>query len=366
MANAIAVRRDPLHIPSLDGIRAAAFFIVFTSHAGGLDTIIPGAFGVTVFFFLSGYLITTLMRVESDTTGKVSLTAFYLRRALRILPPFYTVLVAATVLAAFGLIGGDLGMMPVAAQFLHASNYWTAAHGGGGVAAGTGVYWSLAVEEHFYLLFPAVFLGLGLLRLEAQKKALAFWGACALVLAWRCILVFLLHADVERISLCSDARVDSIAFGCALAVWNNPWLDGPPVRSEALMRVACWGGVALLLATFVVRGPAFRETLRYSLQGIGLTPIFVAAVRYPNWYVFRPLNWRPMRFVGMLSYSLYLVHHIVLKAVAEHSRLNTTLRSGVALLISFAIAWVIHSLVEKPSARLRKRLSMRGARAMAE
>ena len=355
-----SVRRVPLHIPSLDGLRAASFFLVFFSHAGGKDTLIPGAFGVTVFFFLSGYLITTLMRVEADTTGRVGLTEFYLRRALRILPPFYVVLVVATVLAKAGLLGGDLQAAAVASQFLHLSNYWIAKHGGSGVATGTGVYWSLAVEEHFYLIFPAVFLVLGRLRLTGRQKAYAFWGMCALVLAWRCALVFLLRASVDRVSLCSDTRLDSIAFGCALAVWKNPVLDRVVGRPEPDLRrrLAFAAGVGLLLVTFVVRAPAFRETLRYSLQGIALTPIFIAAVRHPEWYVFRLLNWRPMRLVGNLSYSLYLAHHVVLKALEEHSRLGAVWRSILALIVSLAIAWTIHVVVEKPCARLRRRLSV--------
>src|SRR5277367_6687518 len=78
--------RKVAHIPSLDGLRAVSFFIVFLAHSR-LEWIVPGGFGVTVFFFLSGYLITTLMRLEVERTRDVSLKHFYLRRALRILPP---------------------------------------------------------------------------------------------------------------------------------------------------------------------------------------------------------------------------------------------------------------------------------------
>src|SRR5664279_4763278 len=79
--------RAAFHIPSLDGLRAVAFLMVFFGHVGAPG--VPGGFGVTVFFFLSGYLITTLLRIERERTGRVSLRLFYLRRALRILPPFY-------------------------------------------------------------------------------------------------------------------------------------------------------------------------------------------------------------------------------------------------------------------------------------
>ena len=125
-------------IPSLDGLRAVSFGIVFVAHAG-LDKTVPGGFGVTVFFFLSGFLITTLMRTEFEKSGGVSLRAFYLRRVLRILPPFYLVLTAAAVLTALGLLGGELVPNAVAAQFLHYANYWIVRHDYTGQPLGTGV-----------------------------------------------------------------------------------------------------------------------------------------------------------------------------------------------------------------------------------
>ena len=353
--------RAPFHIPSLDGLRAVSFFIVFLAHAG-LDRVVPGGFGVTVFFFLSGYLITTLMRLEAEKTGHVSLRHFYLRRALRILPPFYIVLLMTTALGEVDLLRSDAPLqgIAIASQMFHISNYWIATHGWGGVPIGTGVYWSLAVEEHFYLIFPAVFLVLRRMHLAGRQMAFVLWGSCAIVFVWRCVLVLLLHASVDRTYLCSDTRVDSILFGCALAIWNNPVLDRPGPRALAATfwpPVFLSAGVALLLVTFVVRGSVFRETLRYTLQGIALTPVFITAVRFPQWPVFRLLNWQPMRFVGALSYSLYLVHQAVIAGLAQHSRLGDVGRALLALALSLAIAWGMYRVVELPCARLRRRLS---------
>src|ERR1700730_1134803 len=84
------------HIPSLDGIRALSVLLVFFAHAG-LDRVVPGGLGVTIFFFLSGYLITTLLRVEYQKNLRVSVRHFWLRRVLRIMPPFYAVLCATVV-----------------------------------------------------------------------------------------------------------------------------------------------------------------------------------------------------------------------------------------------------------------------------
>src|SRR4051794_11189138 len=98
--------RGALAIPSLDGLRAASFFLVFLGHAAlpFMPVAIPAGFGVTVFFFLSGYLITTLLRLEVEQHGKINFKHFYLRRVLRIWPPFYLVLIAACLLTLAGAL----------------------------------------------------------------------------------------------------------------------------------------------------------------------------------------------------------------------------------------------------------------------
>jgi peptidoglycan/LPS O-acetylase OafA/YrhL len=355
-----AVRpRAGLHLPSLDGIRAVSFLLVFAAHAG-LERVVPGGFGVTVFFFLSGYLITTLLRIEHDTYGGVSIRRFYLRRALRILPPFYLVLGLSALAAALGVLAGGVSARALFAQTVHLANYWIVREGYAGQPAGTGVYWSLAVEEHFYLFFPCLFLLLRRFVGSPRRQAAALWALCATLLAWRCVLVLGLHASVDRTYLATDTRADSILFGCALALHGNPALDGPSRVSEAgwkwiLLPASC----LCLLLTFVHRAPAFRETLRYSLQGVALVPIFVVALRWPSWGPCRVLNLRVMSFLGELSYSLYLVHHVLLGALRA---LPGVARAPLALALAIGIAWAIHELVEKPCARLRRRLAGEGER----
>jgi peptidoglycan/LPS O-acetylase OafA/YrhL len=357
-APASARGRGELHIPSLDGLRALSFGLVFTSHAG-LHAV-PGGFGVTVFFFLSGFLITTLMRIEYERTQKVGFGRFYLRRALRILPPFYLVLLSATVLAAVGVVAGPLRWQAVMAQALHYANYWVVFHSGStGFAHGTGVYWSLAVEEHFYLLFP---LGYSLLRragASARRQATVFLTLCGLMLAWRCLLFFAFGASEDRTGMASDTRFDSILFGCLLAVYGNPVLDPPRIGDRAWK----WGllplGLLGLLASFAFRGDAFRQTFRYTLQGICLVPVFVCAMRFPRSWAGRVLNLRPLAFLGVLSYSLYLIHLVVLDAVLFRvgSRLGAPLASLMALAITVVLAWGVYEIIEKPCARLRRRLA---------
>ncbi len=347
-----------LRIPSLDGLRAISFLVVFVAHAG-LERIIPGGFGVTVFFFLSGYLITTLLRVEHEQHGTINLKHFWFRRALRILPPFYLVLLIASVLTvcfdfSIMLTGGAL-----TAQLLHFTNYWTIYHGYEGMPLGTGVYWSLAVEEHFYLFFPWLYLLLFKLKLEGRAQAFTLWGVCGAVLLWRCLLVYKYGVPTDRTYMGSDTRLDSILFGSALAVWNNPMLDKVEQNSEQLFKYLLFpASIGLLIFCFIYRDPAFRETVRYSLQGVALTGVFIAAVRYPQWLVFRTLNSRFFVFVGGLSYSLYLIHFTAIFVVQKLLQdVGAVVQGVTALLMSLVFAWGSYLLVEKPCAKLRKKLS---------
>jgi peptidoglycan/LPS O-acetylase OafA/YrhL len=356
-AEAEAPRRSPsLHIPSLDGLRAVSFFIVFGAHSG-ISTLVPGGFGVTVFFFLSGFLITTLMRIEYETTGTVNIRHFYIRRVLRILPPFYLILILACVLTMARVLPGALRPQVLLAQALHVSNYWFIAFGSDGAPAGTVPYWSLAVEEHFYLVFPFVYLAVNR-YFSRRTQAAAFWAFCAAVCVWRCVLVLVFGVPEDRTYLATDTRFDSILFGCALAMGLNPVLDRPVGQERLWKWIVVPAAVALLVFTFVYRAPWFRETIRYSLQGIALTPVFIACIRFPNWLPFRALNARAVAFVGVLSFTLYLSHQIALAGWNFWFPSMTPFSTAcVALVSAFVLSLAIHRFVEKPCAAIRKRLA---------
>ena len=344
-------------IPSLDGLRAISILIVFLAHTG-LRGIVPGFFGVTVFFFLSGYLITTLLRIEFERCGDISLRSFYVRRAFRIWPLFYVVLIAATLLTALGAYGPPPPLDPglIFMQFAHLANYAITSHGWYiGRAQGTWVYWSLAVEEHFYLVLPVLYLAMLKARLSPWRQAGIFLGLCLVTLLWRLVLVFVFDAPKERMYVATDTRIDSILFGCVLAVVFNPVLDRAPCREAWLKHVWAPLGIALLVLSFVPRQPWFDQTLRYTLQGLALLPVFLVAVRYPRWLPCRPLNHPWVRWLGVLSYAIYLVHTVVIELVEVRvtSPLALTLVSTAGTL---AVAWALHRLVERPFIRMRKRL----------
>ncbi len=337
-------------------MRAISVMIVFLAHAG-LERYVAGGLGVTIFFFLSGFLITSLMRSEFEKNHSVNLAHFWLRRALRIFPPFYLVLTIAVLGSLLFHVPDHLSVAAVAAQALHVTNYWSIAHSIDGQPIGTVVYWSLAVEEHFYLLFPWLFVAMSRRHLSARGQALVLWGLCVAVLLWRCLLIMEFHVPSDRTYMGSDTRVDSILFGCALAVWRNPILDRPALDERLWKWLVLPGALAVMAVTLLVRDPTFRETLRYSLQGVALTAIFTACMQWPAWLPFRFLNLRPIAFLGVLSYSLYLVHFMIIKAVWLSLPMDPLAQGLFAFALSLAVAWAIYLFVEKPCARLRKRLT---------
>ncbi|MBD1884657.1 acyltransferase family protein [Microcoleus vaginatus] len=345
------------YIPSLDGMRTIAFLMVFLSHAGATH-IVPGGFGVTVFFFLSGYLITTLLRREYEKNQVINFKHFYLRRIVRIWPGFYLVLFLGTILTLIGVLAGEIQLPAFLSQVLHYYNYYEAFVTNSGIAPGTGVYWSLAVEEHFYCLFPFLYISLLKMRVSPQRQMLIIWGICLAILIWRCVLVFGMGANESRIYHLSDTRIDSILFGCALAVNGNPVLDTPYGSDRLWKYFVLPGGITILLLSFICRSPEFETTLRYTIQGIALHGLFIAAIRFPDWGVFQILNWNWMRFIGLLSYSLYLVHDTVIHAVYLYlPQISVVLRGAISMLICFILAYAIYRYIELPCGKLRKHLS---------
>lgn len=341
-------------IPSLDGIRALAVALVFFAH-NGLENVIPGGLGVTVFFVLSGYLISTLMRSEYSATHALDYRGFYLRRFLRLMPPLVCVVLLAGALAAFGVIDGAFTGNGLLAVLFYYGNYFVIANDFHGVPAGLGVVWSLAVEEHYYLLYPP--LAALLLRSGRVGVSIAtLLGLCALVLAWRCWLASN-GASEAHLTMATDARADAILVGCLMALWRNPRLDPislPNFRRDAWLVFVC---VAVLVFTLAYRGEFFRLTFRYSLQSLAVAPLIYLAVARAQHWPFRWLNAKPLVYVGTISYTVYLSHDVFVLLVAKHwPRLGWLGATFAAIALTLALAEPIRRWVERPCARLRRRL----------
>src|SRR5262249_26271866 len=154
---------------------------------------------------------------------------------------------------------------------LFATNYWVILHGWWtGLAPGTWIFWSLAVEEHFYLAFPLVYVLLLRFVRGRARQALILAGLCAVVLAWRLVLVFAPHAAKDRTDAATDTRLDSILFGCILGIVANPVLGPTRLDHRAWKFVLVPLALVGLLVSFAIRDAWFQQTVAYTLQGICL------------------------------------------------------------------------------------------------
>ena len=341
-------------IPSLDGLRALAVAMVFFAH-NHLENIIPGGLGVTVFFVLSGYLITTLMRIEQARHGSISYRSFYLRRLIRLMPPLFIVIAITGALAALGIIDGSFTTGGIFSALFYFGNYFVIAHDFHGLPAGIGVVWSLAIEEHYYLFYPplaALLLRVGRAGLSATLLSLL----CIVVLAWRYWLAF--HGESEAyISMATDTRLDSILIGCLLGLLYNPRLDAVAVPNrfnDTLIVTTC---VSVLLLTLLYRNEFFRLTARYTLQSLAIAPLIYLAVARADRLPFRWLNARPLVYIGTISYTIYLTHHVILLGLAKHwPDMNWLYLTVVGALLTLAVAEAMRRWIERPCTRLRQQL----------
>lgn len=350
-------------IQGLDGVRACAFLLVLCGHCG--FSWIPNGFGVTVFFFLSGYLITTLLRQEWLRSGSVSVSKFYVRRAFRILPPLYCALLLAVGMAWCGVLHHEVQLKAVVAIQLFFTNY-AALTPGISIPLGLSPLWSLAVEEHFYLLFPWVYLLLLKTETKQSRQAAFLAGVCAAVLCWRVVLMAYFHVFWNRVYTGTDTRVDSILFGAILAMAANPVLDRLPWATRKRCAAAAVFAVFILMASIAARGEMFRQTLRYSIQGVALGPVFFYLVRYPDCFATRCLEWRPLTRIGDWSYALYLIHYTVMFSIETWITRNPAATLLLTFTISVGLAELVRRCVEKPMNRLRNKvLQKTGTLAMA-
>ena len=342
-------------VPSLDGLRAVSIALVMAAHLVS-DKLAPGGFGVAVFFTISGFLIARLLLAEHKKRGRVDLAAFYKRRMLRLYPAMagYVAIVVAVYLAG----GRPVGWGEVAAVLTYVANYFYVWADGAGVRTlmPFGVFWSLAVEEHFYLLFPPLLVLLGA---RPRRLLVAVALVCAGELAWRGLAVRLdprLAGPLPLGYYRTDFRLDSLAWGVGLAVLCEM------ERGRALIRrlggaAPMLAALALLVVTFAVRGEGFRQTWRYSLQGLALTTLFCGLLFSGRWRLAQiALNLPAIVWVGRLSYSLYIWHEAT-PAIADHLLPGAPLPAQWAarLGLSFALAAASYYGLEKPFLRLRRR-----------
>lgn len=340
----------PKYIPSLDGLRAVSILIVFLSHAG-LGHIVPGGLGVTVFFFISGFLITTLLCREYEAYGCISFGAFYARRLLRLMPPLLAVLCTTAALAWLGFVQGHTNFYTVISQLFFFFNY-AGYLGEVQTYSGLGVLWSLSVEEHFYLLWPVAFLVFVCGRLERLWLIVI---ALIFFMGWRFVRFFYLGASGDEIYYSSDTRLDSLLFGCLLALIMVRGYIPDYLKSNGALYGAVVFGMVLLLVSLVVRDSVFRAVVRYSVQGFALMPLFYYAVTRSDHWLFKPLNWSIVRLIGVYSYSIYLIHFVFIRSF-NALEWPSPLVAICSAVLAFFYARLVFQYLERPFNKIRKRL----------
>jgi peptidoglycan/LPS O-acetylase OafA/YrhL len=321
---------------SLDVLRAVAVLMVLGQHhfpPGGLWSRIGWA-GVDLFFVLSGYLVTGLLIAERQRNGRVNVGRFLVRRAFKIYPAFW-VMIAATV-----AMTGPVETAPLLSELLFIQNY------GPALWVHT---WSLAVEEHFYLMVAVLFgwlNGRGVLRLGTAL----FWASVVLVavFALRCLTLAVVPSHYKLTHWGTHVRIDALVFGAMLAYLCAS--AGPVVSTwveRHCLTLAAFSVAMLATVALAANHPLFIKTVGYTLTYLAAGGILLTAIHVKT----SPgiISW-----VGRHSYGIYLWHLLIAKLAEEHAPAlvanfgmyaATTVTAGVAL----------SRLIEFPALALRDR-----------
>jgi peptidoglycan/LPS O-acetylase OafA/YrhL len=340
------------HHPALDGVRGVAILLVLGQHAMTRPSI-DGFVGVTVFFCLSGYLITTVLLRELET-GSLDVPAFYRRRVARLCPALVVVVsvtVVVLLLSRHDLTAGlasrqTLGVGQVVAPALAALTYTTSLFDWAGHPFATydwfNYTWSLSVEEQFYVLWP-------LALLAGYPGRRRWFGAVLLVVLGSSLAVDLYLGLAHRTPydpheyFGSDTNALPILGGCWLAIAvTNGWIP------RILRHVARWALLGVALLPLLAHRDDHTRPALVIVAGTALTLVMVIGVETrPRSTVGALLSSSPLRWLGERSYSIYLWN--VLARIVVLSRLGHTLVGDVVWIVMFLLlAEASYRMVERP------------------
>jgi peptidoglycan/LPS O-acetylase OafA/YrhL len=342
----------------LDGLRAVAVLAVVLYHLN-VGWASGGLLGVGVFFVLSGYLITDLLLAEREREGAIALGRFWLRRARRLLPALWVMLVVVTLWIAFldppqvaGLRGALL------AALLYFSNWWYAFQhvsyfASFGPPSPLGHLWSLAVEEQFYLVWPLLLI-LAIRFVHRRWLLTGLVVLAAVVSAWAMAAIFQPGSDPTRVYEGTDTRAFQLLIGATLAfVWPSRRLSGSlsALRRRGLDALGAVG-VAVIVAMVIDTNEYETFLYRGGMVILSLATVAVVAVlAHPSTLLSRILGVPPLRWIGVRSYGIYLWHYpiIVLTSptVGAASPLLTLGQVGATVAVA-ALSW---RFVEEPIRR---------------
>jgi peptidoglycan/LPS O-acetylase OafA/YrhL len=324
------------HRPGLDGLRGIAILLVLAGHVMPDAFVNGGSVGVTVFFALSGFLITSLLIEEQRGTGTFSPRRFYERRARRLLPALAVYLACWIAFSIFAVGPYRVAPGEVLAAMFYFMNWVLAA--GIPVSHPMAITWSLSVEEQFYLLWPLTFI-------FARRWPRAPWVAAALgivVAVGLRIVSWSGPSSGGSIYYRTDTRMDSILIGCLLALLV--YLVGPPNRVRVLAPM-CLAAIAVLLAWHV---PYAKYVVVPGVVALATCGLILATITgHLRW-----LEWTPLRWFGKRSYALYLWHYpLVVMAWPGIGVLPMWLAIVLALTAAELSWWLVERPFRRPSAK---------------
>jgi peptidoglycan/LPS O-acetylase OafA/YrhL len=333
-------------LPSLDGLRALSILAVLFGHlAGTRGAYQPRPFmgslailGVRVFFVLSGFLITFLLLQEQARTGAICLRAFYFRRMLRIFPVFYAFLLVVALLKTGGILHLPWIDLAIAGSFWadFRTADWNVSH-----------FWSLSTEEQFYFFWPALLVFAG--SRSGMRAALVTMAFTPLLSGVLSKLAFP-HLGMFFLS------VNAIGTGCVLAL-ARPRLHHTPIYIRALR--SRWIGLLPVLTILLSCWEGHSAVILDGVAALCIAVLVDRVITMPGGFT-KCLNWKPVAFVGTLSYSLYVWQQIFL------NRWNVVPYTSfpVNLLLTIVCALLSHFAIERPFLSLRGRMSTVAANAV--
>lgn len=366
------------YLPFLDGLRAVSIALVMGVHGSGpisgfIAERLNGWIGVDVFFVISGFLITSLLAQELASTGSLSLKRFWMRRVLRIMPAYYVFLLGMAVLL------GAAALPSLAVAGVYLTDYDSALGWGhlGRYRPLLGHTWSLAVEEQFYLLWPAtlyIIVTAGSKKFEYRRVLTITTAAIVLVVLWRGYLVTIGTSD-DRLYLAFDTRFDAILTGCfAALLWAAPGVQDRIRRAIASAYTPSILLVGSLLSAGHLGFPHSRGlsfwVVELPLQNALVALLVLSLLVHPSSRIRTFLSQPVLTWIGRLSYSLYLWHVVVFYGVERKAPVTQWLGVGgytaevaleaLKLGSVLAVACGSYYLIERPFLQLKKRWKSRG------
>lgn len=320
--------------PWLDGIRAFSVLLVLVGHAWQ-PRFNMGGVGVGIFFSLSGFLITSILLNELSKSGRISLTEFYIRRAARLMPALILAIVVSNVIFVFVRDGSAIKDSPFA--LLYVANYAMIARGE--YLSGYGHTWSLAVEEHFYLIWPVTIAFLAP-RLGLRRTLIVTLGLCALALAWRFVITHAFEWHRFWTYMGTLERADALLYGCAAAMavrlgWKpTAWM--PWVATLVI-------GVLIFLPELI---PGTTTVRRAVLAIAGA--VLVCSLDFNESPLRRVLSHPWLISIGTVSYGIYLWHIPLMEAGYKFKALNTMEGRFLLGALSIAVAYASFHFFEHP------------------